>query len=122
MSASTMRLVLSFMPQDDVLYLELTVRQSLYYAAMLRCPGHWPFGLKTARAEEIMDTLDMTGVADNLVSAVSGGQRKRVSAAMEFLSDRPLLFLDGASQGTLPTLLCRMHARRTDVGLGRRYS
>lgn len=51
---------------------------------------------KLLRADVIMKTLGMSHVSDNLLSEVSGGQRRRASAALEFLSDRPLLFMDGA--------------------------
>lgn len=74
-----------------------------YYAAMLRVPDEEyetdrqrSHARKLARADNIMKTLGMSHVADNYMFEVSGGQRKRASAALEFLSDRPLLFMDGA--------------------------
>lgn len=101
MSMDEMRLQLSYMPQDDILYAQLTVQQMLCYSAMLRCPGEWTRSEKFARVESIMSTLGLSSVADNKVFSVSGGQRKRVSAAVEFLSGRPLLFMDGKSASHL---------------------
>lgn len=93
-----MRLSLSYMPQDDDLYLQLTARQLLYYAALMRCPpGNG--ANKRSRADDIMSQLGIFQVADNLVAEISGGQKKRVSAAVEFLSTRPLLFMDEPTSG-----------------------
>lgn len=69
--------------------------------------------LKIKRAEAIMRTLGMSHVGDNLVCQVSGGQRKRASAALEFLSDRPLLFMDGKSTIRFADLLNLLVSRRT---------
>jgi len=98
-SAANMRRLLSYMPQDDVMYLQLTVRQLLYYAALMRCPGEWDADRKRARADVVMEKLGILRVADQTVEAVSGGQRKRASAALEFLSTRPLLFMDEPTSG-----------------------
>ncbi|KAJ8600021.1 hypothetical protein CTAYLR_001871 [Chrysophaeum taylorii] len=96
-SLQKMRSLLSFMPQDDI----------LYYAAMMRVPSRADdaprerrlHAKKIARADALMRTLGMAHVADNVLSEVSGGQRKRASAAVEFMSDRPLLFMDEPTSG-----------------------
>lgn len=105
MSMDEMRLQLSYMPQDDILYTQLTMQQMLCYSAMLRCPGAWTQSEKIERVNSIMNTLGLSSVADNKVFSVSGGQRKRASAAVEFLSGRPLLFMDGMSTTDLDTRL-----------------
>ncbi|KAJ8610378.1 hypothetical protein CTAYLR_003885 [Chrysophaeum taylorii] len=99
MSRARMRRQLSYMPQDDILYMQLTVRQLLYYAAIMRCPREWDYEKKRERADNIMLSLGMMHVADNFMGAVSGGQRKRASAAIEFMSGRPLLFMDEPTSG-----------------------
>lgn len=96
----SMRQQLSYMPQDDIVYMQLSVRQLLTYSALLQCPRDWTFEAKKWRVEAIMVTLGMAEVASNKLGAVSGGQRKRASAAIEFLSGRPLLFMDE------PTYVC----------------
>ncbi|KAJ8602780.1 hypothetical protein CTAYLR_002578 [Chrysophaeum taylorii] len=98
-SRGRMRLLLSYMPQSDAAFEQLSVRQALHYAALLRCPRDWAHATKLTRAEEILRTLSMTSVADSLVGAISGGQRRRTSAALEFLSGRPLLFMDEPTSG-----------------------
>lgn len=65
----------------------------------MRCPKEWVYAKKKARADAIMMTLGMSHVADSYVYAVSGGQRKRASAAIEFMSGRPLLFMDEPTSG-----------------------
>ena len=52
-----LRLLMSYMPQDDVLYPALTVRQTLRYATLLRCPEHWKASAKLARADDIAAKL-----------------------------------------------------------------
>lgn len=95
MSLDKMRQLLSYMPQEDVLYVQLTVRQMLHYSAMLRCrSADW-----RSRSRSILETLGLAGVADQTVAEVSGGQRKRTSAAVEFLSGRPILFMDEPTSG-----------------------
>ncbi|KAJ8600063.1 hypothetical protein CTAYLR_001864 [Chrysophaeum taylorii] len=117
-SRSGMRRQLSYMPQDDILYKQLTVRHLLYYAAIMRCPREWDYDKKIARADAIMRTLGMLHVADNYVHAVSGGQRKRASAAIEFMSGRPLLFMDeptsGLDSATAKALVERLHRAAHD--------
>ncbi|KAJ8602097.1 hypothetical protein CTAYLR_001655 [Chrysophaeum taylorii] len=98
-SPQRVRSMLSHMPQDDIMYTELTVRQTLYYAALLRSPRTWSQDTKLERADHIMMTLGMERVIDSRVSDVSGGQRKRASAAMEFLSVRPVLSMDEPTSG-----------------------
>lgn len=94
-----MRTLLSHMPQEDIMHEELTIRKTLYYAAMLRSSGELTSQEKLERADHIMDLLGIRGVADSTVMAVSGGQRKRASAAIEFLSSRPILTFDEPTSG-----------------------
>lgn len=64
----------------------------------MRCPREWDDTVKRSRADTVMARLGIMHVADQTVDSVSGGQRKRTSAAMEFIASRPLLFMDGAFQ------------------------
>ncbi|KAJ1457492.1 P-loop containing nucleoside triphosphate hydrolase protein [Pelagophyceae sp. CCMP2097] len=103
-SPAECRSLMSLMPQDDILLGTLTVRQTLYYTAMLVTPPWMSKESKVYRADEVMRRLGLEDVAhrlvgSELVAGVSGGQRKRVSAAIEFLSGRPLLFMDEPTSG-----------------------
>ena len=98
-SLKKMRSLLSYMPQDDILYAQLTVKQLLKYAALMRCPRSWSRQRKFERAESIAATLGLRRVSDNHVHSISGGQKRRCSAAIEFLSGRPILFMDEPTSG-----------------------
>jgi len=89
---------LTYVPQNDVLWSALTVRQLLMYTAQLRLAISDEE--RAARVEEVMSQLNLLEradvmVGDDLNPSLSGGQRKRVSIAMELLADRPVLFVDG---------------------------
>ena len=61
---AALRLLMSYMPQDDILYPALTVRQTLRYATLLRCPEHWKVGAKLARADDIAAKLGLGAASD----------------------------------------------------------
>merc|ERR1711959_829487 len=93
---------LTYVPQNDVLWSALTVRQLLMYTAQLRLAISDEE--RAARVEEVMSQLNLLEradvmVGDDLNPSLSGGQRKRVSIAMELLADRPVLFVDEPTSG-----------------------
>lgn len=55
-----------------------------------------------ARAAELISSLDLEGVADRIVSSLSGGQRRRLDIAMGLIHAPDLLFLDEPSTGLDP--------------------
>lgn len=84
---------IGYVPQDDIVHRELTVQQSLYYAAKLRLDNASSEEIKV-KVQEVLKQLNITHIKDNLVGEISGGQRKRVSIAVEILTDPLILFLD----------------------------
>lgn len=55
-----------------------------------------------ARADELLETLDLSGLATRTVSTLSGGQRRRLDIAMGLVNRPGLLFLDEPSTGMDP--------------------
>ena len=84
---------IGYVPQDDTIHRQLTVRQSLYYTAKLRLNNLTDIEIDT-KINNILDQLGVLHVKNNLISKISGGQRKRVCIALELLSDPLILFLD----------------------------
>jgi len=84
---------IGYVPQDDIVHRELTVEQSLYFAARLRLERADQEFLNN-KIETVLRDLNIGHIRSNLVGEISGGQRKRVSIAVEILTDPLILFLD----------------------------
>ncbi|MFJ3492432.1 FHA domain-containing protein [Streptomyces sp. NPDC086091] len=93
---------IGLVPQDDILHPQLTVRAALTYAAELRFPQDTARAERRARVEEVIRELGLDQRADQHVHSLSGGQRKRVSVALELLTKPSLLFLDEPTSGLDP--------------------
>ncbi|WP_354637961.1 FHA domain-containing protein [Kitasatospora camelliae] len=93
---------IGLVPQDDILHTQLTVRRALSYAAELRFPGDTAKHEREARVTEVIRELGLDARADLVISSLSGGQRKRVSVALELLTKPSLLFLDEPTSGLDP--------------------
>ena len=84
---------IGYVPQDDIVHKQLTVEQSLFFAAKLRIANISKADIKV-KIDQILSELNISHIKKNLISDISGGQRKRVSIAIELLTDPMLLFLD----------------------------
>ncbi|MFH8349309.1 FHA domain-containing protein [Streptomyces sp. NPDC018045] len=93
---------IGLVPQDDILHKELTVQKALKYAAKLRFPGDTAEAERTARIDEVLRELKLDVHKDKKVTSLSGGQRKRVSVALELLTKPSLIFLDEPTSGLDP--------------------
>ena len=91
-----------FVPQDDIVHLELTVRQALHFAARLRLAAATPRHEIDRLLAQTMDQLGLTQRADLPIWRLSGGQRKRVSVAVELLAKPAVMFLDEPTSGLDP--------------------
>ncbi|MFF9839766.1 FHA domain-containing protein [Streptomyces sp. NPDC013740] len=93
---------IGLVPQDDILHLQLTVRRALAYAAELRFPEDTAAAERHARVDEVIGELGLVERAGQPIHSLSGGQRKRVSVALELLTKPSLLFLDEPTSGLDP--------------------
>jgi ABC-type multidrug transport system ATPase subunit/ABC-type multidrug transport system permease subunit len=94
---------IGFVPQEDIMHRQLSVRRCLYYAAKLRLPEDVSDEEVNRRVEAMLDTLKLDPQRwDNPVSTLSGGQRKRVSLGIELLAKPGVLFLDEPTAGLDP--------------------
>lgn len=105
--------VLGYVPQKDIMHDDLTVEQSLTYTARLRIAQDATKAEIAAAVASAIRAVDLQGREKTLISRLSGGQRKRVSIAMELLASPRLLILDEPTSGLSPDLdrsmmeLCR---------------
>lgn len=110
---------IGYVPQRDIIHMELTVFQALDYAAQLRMPPDTSKEERHARIIEVLGDLDLVHRQDTQISALSGGQQKRVSIGVELLTKPGLFFLDEPTSGLDPgteTSLMQLMRRLADQG------
>ena len=88
-----------FVPQQELMRNKDTVYYTLADAAKLRLPKDVPAEVRKKRVEEVMDIFGLTPVKSSLVQKLSGGQKKRLSIAMELISNPSLFILDEPDSG-----------------------
>ncbi len=113
------RNIIGFVPQRDIIHMELTVFQALDYTAQLRMPPDTTKDERQKRVMEVLDDLDLAHRKDVQISGLSGGQQKRVSIGVELLTKPGLFFLDEPTSGLDPgteTALMQLMRRLADQG------
>eukprot|EP01137_Pigoraptor_chileana_P024733 Opistho-2@93138 len=107
-----------FMPQESVIYPDLTADETVRYARLLsKGPfmafdseeANTPYDATDELVDEVLDVLGLGGVRGRIVgaedgaegerSAVSGGQRRRIVLAMEIVKRPSTLLLDEPTSG-----------------------
>lgn len=102
---AVIRSVCSYVCQDDdALLPSLTVRETLRFAAGLRLPSWMSKEQKYERAEEVLLKMGLKDCADNLVGnelvkGISGGEKRRVTIAVQILTEPRVLLLDEPTSG-----------------------
>ena len=94
--------LIGYVPQEDIIYQNLTLRKMLYYTAKLKIP---PDTTKKEINERISQVLGMVELSDHqntYIRKLSGGQKKRASIAVELLADPSVFFLDEPTSGLDP--------------------
>lgn len=94
-----MKYDIGFVPQQDLLRGSDTVYDTLSNAAEMKLPKRISYEEREKRIEKVLDELGLTREKETLVSKLSGGQRKRLSIAVEFIANPSLFFLDEPDSG-----------------------
>jgi ABC-type multidrug transport system ATPase subunit len=93
---------IGYVPQDDIIHRELTVYRTLYYVAKLRLSRDVSTKEINQIIEEVLDVTGLTERREVPISQLSGGQRKRVSIAVELITKPSVIFLDEPTSGLDP--------------------
>ncbi|KAJ3237403.1 hypothetical protein HDU81_009501 [Chytriomyces hyalinus] len=98
------RKIIGYVPQDDIMLQELTVREVIHYSARTRLPRDWSGRQVDELVDSILKVLNLEHVAHMLIGdevnrGISGGQRKRVNIAMELAAAPLTIFLDEPTSG-----------------------
>jgi len=95
--------LIGFIPQDDLVFEELTVYQNIFYNAQL-CLDHLPVEEIKKHIDKLLTNLNLLDVKDMIVGnplkkVLSGGQRKRLNIALELIREPSILFVDEPTSG-----------------------
>jgi ABC-2 type transport system ATP-binding protein len=95
--SASLRPRVGYMTQAPSVYGDLSVRENLRYFGQV-------FGVDARRVDEVLEVVDLAGLAGRVVGRLSGGQRARVSLASALLNDPEVLVLDEPTVGLDPVL------------------
>jgi len=101
---SEFRSVTGFVPQDDIVHQDLTVREQIEFSARLRNSADTAPQATQAVVDDVLNVMQVDHIQDEIVGSVerrgiSGGQRKRVSIGLELAAQPTVLFLDEPTSG-----------------------
>jgi len=94
-----MKYDIGFVPQIDLLRGSDTVFDTLVNAAEMKLPTTVTEVERLKKVNDVLHLLGLEREKNSLVVKLSGGQRKRLSIAVEFISDPSLFFLDEPDSG-----------------------
>lgn len=96
--------LIGYVPQDDIVFSELSIRENIIHSARIRLPRGWTDAEIEAHIDAVIDCLELAHVQHSLVGTIgkpfiSGGQRRRLSIGMELAAAPMAIFLDEPTSG-----------------------
>ncbi|XP_073996883.1 ATP-binding cassette sub-family G member 1-like [Rhodnius prolixus] len=112
-----------YITQEDLLVPLLSLQEVMCFAASLKLPPTYSRKEKHAVVEEVQNMLGLADCKYTRTELLSGGQKKRLSIALELINNPPIFFLDEPTSGLdnvstsnlLKILRCLAHQGRTVV-------
>jgi len=98
----TLKNVIGFVPQQDIIHENITLKKMLYYTAKLKMPEDTSKQEIYARIHDVLSMVELVDHQDTYIRRLSGGQKKRASIAVELLANPGLFFLDEPTSGLDP--------------------
>lgn len=98
----SLKKLVGYVPQSDIVYDNLTLHDMLLYTAKLRLPKDTTPKEREEVIDRAINMVELVEKKNSLIKSLSGGQRKRASIAVELLSDPNLMFLDEPASGLDP--------------------
>lgn len=94
--------LIGYVPQQDIIYENLTLRKMLYYTAKMKMPPDTGKQEIQRRIDDVLTMVELLEHQNTYIRKLSGGQKKRASIAVELLADPSLFFLDEPTSGLDP--------------------
>ncbi|MGN0435111.1 MAG: FHA domain-containing protein [Wujia sp.] len=98
----TLKNIIGFVPQQDIIYENITLKKMLYYTAKLKMPEDTSKAEIDERIRDVLEMVELLEHQDTYIRRLSGGQKKRASIAVELLANPGLFFLDEPTSGLDP--------------------
>ncbi|MBO5552055.1 MAG: ATP-binding cassette domain-containing protein, partial [Lachnospiraceae bacterium] len=115
----SLRSLMGYVPQNDIVYDNLTLERMLMYSAKLRMPVDTTPAEIQDKINETLELVELSAHRTTMINRLSGGQKKRASIAVELLASPRLFFLDEPSSGLDPGTekhLMQMLKRLSETG------
>jgi ABC-type multidrug transport system ATPase subunit len=117
--------IVGFVPQEDIMHSELTVVEAIMFSSLLKNKSSVSHSMRFKMVDEVIAVLGLekcrnSVIGDQETRGVSGGQRKRVSIALEIVANPSICFLDEPTSGldsTTSIELINTLKKMTDAGM-----